>query len=97
MRQINFDDKTIAELSLTKAFKPINAHLASDARIFQMAELEDIYIMESDLYGNVMPSGSCFLAFNGRNGLMGKHMLIETLKKSSIANIRRIVDDNNSG
>jgi hypothetical protein len=53
--------------------------------------------MESDLYGNTMPEGSCFLAFNGRNGLVGTHILIDTLRKSSIKDINKIVDNNESG
>lgn len=97
MKQFNLDTKTIEELGLYQSYKPINAHTAPDARIFQFPNLEDVYVMESDLYGNPMPEGSCFLAFEGRNGLMGKHIRIDTLKKSTIEDIKKIVEDNHSG
>lgn len=97
MKQFNLDAKTIDELGLYQSNKPINAHLAPDARIFQFSALENVYVMESDLYGNTMPEGSCFLAFNGRNGLMGKHIRIDTLRNSSIAGIKKIVEDNRDG
>lgn len=53
--------------------------------------------MESDLYGNQMPEGSCFLAFDGRTGLMGKHIRIETLLQSTKEDIEKIVNDNHEG
>ena len=97
MKQFNLDKKTIDELGLYQAYRPINAHLAPDARIFQYPNLEDVYVMESDLYGNTMPAGSCFLAFQGRNGLMGKHILIDTLRKSTLDDIKKIVANNHDG
>jgi hypothetical protein len=96
MKQINLETITINELGLYQAFKPLNAHANLKARVFQIPNLENVYIMESDLYGNEMPKGTCFLIFNSRNGLIGTSLLIETLRKSSIVDIRKIVDDNNS-
>jgi hypothetical protein len=53
--------------------------------------------MESDLYGNKMPEGSCFLAFNGHHGLMGKHLKLETLRNSSVEDIKKMVESNLEG
>jgi hypothetical protein len=44
-----------------------------------------------------MPKDSCFLAFNGRHGLVGKHLAIEVLSNSSVADIRHIVETNIDG
>ena len=93
----NLDENTIDELGLYQSEKPINAHIAPDARIFHFSDLADVYLMESDLYGNPMPAGSCFLAFEGRNGLIGKHIYIETLRKSTTADIKKIVEYNHDG
>lgn len=93
----NLDKETIEQLGLQPSNERINAQIAPNARVFEYPGLEHVYIMESDLYGNSMPEGSCFLAFEGRAGLMGIHMRIETLKHSSIEEIRKIVDDNHAG
>jgi hypothetical protein len=53
--------------------------------------------MESDLYGNKMPKDSCFLAFNGQHGLIGKHLKVETLKHSTVVEIQHMVEENNEG
>ncbi|HEV7329644.1 MAG TPA: hypothetical protein VGN63_01280 [Flavisolibacter sp.] len=97
MTSNNLDKETIEKLGLVPSEKSINAQAAPDARIFQFQNLENVYIMESDLYGNQMPEDSCFLAFEGRAGLMGKHIKIETLKNSSVEDIKKIVEDNHNG
>ena len=97
MKQFNLDKETIDQLGLFQSHKQINAPIAADARIFQFPNLRDVYIMESDLYGNPMPKGSCFLAFKGRDGLLGKHMLIDTLKKCTLQDIKKIVENNHNG
>jgi hypothetical protein len=53
--------------------------------------------MESDLYGNKMPKDSCFLAFNGRHGLIGKHLKVETLKNATIKDIKEMIEINKEG
>jgi hypothetical protein len=53
--------------------------------------------MESDLYGNMMPQGSCFLAFQGNHGLIGKHLYIETLKSSTSADIQVMIATHDQG
>ena len=97
MAHFNLDTETIAQLSLRPADKSINASISPEARVFEYPNIAHVYIMESDLYGNKMPDGSCFLAFEGRNGLMGKHIYIETLEKSTTADIKQIVEDNHEG
>jgi hypothetical protein len=39
MKQFNLDSKTIIALGLYQSGKPINAHTAPDARIFQIPNL----------------------------------------------------------
>jgi hypothetical protein len=94
---MNIDDETIDKLGLRLSEKQINAETSPNARVFEYPHLPDVFIMESDLYGNVMPKGSCFLAFNGNHGLIGKHLKIETLKNLSIEDIRAMVANNNEG
>ena len=97
MKPFHLDEKTIAELGLYESAEPITAPAAPDARVFRFHNLENIYVMETDLYGNTMPEGTCFLAFHGRNGLMGKRLSLDTLRSNSIEDIRKFVDDNHSG
>ena len=69
----NIDDETISKIGLILSDKPINAQIAPNARVFEYPHLDNVFIMESDLYGNTMPKNSCFLAFYGTHGLIGKH------------------------
>lgn len=96
-KRFNLDRETIEQLGLRQSNKSINAHIAPEARIFEYPSIKNVYIMESDLYGNPMPEGSCFLAFEGRAGLMGKHIRIETLRNSSLEDIKKLVEDNRAG
>ncbi len=91
------DSETIAVLGLVKSEKSINASVAPDARIFQFSNIENVYIMENDLYGNPMPEGTIFLVFEGRAGLLGKQISVERLRNSSEEEIRKIVQDNHNG
>jgi hypothetical protein len=97
MKNANLSKSVIAELGLRESDRNVNAQLAPDARIFQYPNIDNVYIMESDLYGNTMPEGSCFLAFEGRDGLMGKHIAIDTLRNCSEEDIKKIVSDNHDG
>ena len=96
-RKYNIDDETISNLGLEPTDAPINASIAPHARVFRYPQLVDVFIMESDLYGNTMPENSCFLAFYGNHGLIGKHLKMETLKNSSIHEIRELIATHNSG
>lgn len=91
------DEATISKLGLKISEKAINAPIAPHARVFEYPHLDDVFVMESDLYGNLMPEGSCFLAFNGHHGLIGKHLKVETLKHSSEDDIKNLVDRNKEG
>lgn len=95
--EVNIDEETIRKAGLRETDKPVNAELAPDARVFEFPDLENVFIMESDLYGNTMPKGSCFLAFYGRSGLMGKHLKVESLKNCSVEDIKQIVERNRQG
>jgi hypothetical protein len=94
---VNIDEETISKIGLRPSDKSINAHIAPEARVFIYPFLEDVYVMESDLYGNKMPKGSCFLAFNGHHGMMGRHLKIETLRDATIKEIQEMVQSNNEG
>jgi hypothetical protein len=93
----NIDEETINRVGLLLSSKKINAHIAPNARVFEYPHLENVFIMESDLYGNIMPKGSCFLAFNGRNGLMGRHLKVEKLKSATVEEIKSMVESHTDG
>ena len=93
----NIDEETICMLGLTISHKQINAQRTPHARVFEYPHLENVFIMENDLYGTTMPEHSCFIAFNGRHGLMGKHMTIDKLRNSSMEEIKKLVADNSGG
>lgn len=93
----NISDDTINKIGLRLSDKPINAEISHSARIFEYPHLKDVFVMENDLYGNVMPKGSCFLVFCGRNGLIGKQITVETLKNASTEEIQNIVNSNIEG
>ena len=85
----NIDEETIDKLGLRLSDKPVNAQIASGAREFEYPGLENVFVMESDLYGNMMPKESCFLAFYGSHGLIGKNLKVETLKNASVEDIKK--------
>jgi len=93
----NIDSKTIRELGLRLSDKKLNAVISPDARVFEYPYLENVFIMENDLYGNIMPDNSCFLAFYGHHGLIGKHLSVETLRNSTVADIKNMVECNMEG
>ena len=93
----NLDEETIAAVGLQATDIPINAQIAPNARVFRYPHLENIFIMESDLYGNTMPKGSCFLAFEGNHGLIGTHLPVATLKQASVEEIRQMIAANAEG
>jgi hypothetical protein len=93
----NIDEETIDKLGLRLTDKPVNAQLDRHAREFEYPYLDNVFIMESDLYGNMMPKDSCFLAFYGSHGLIGKHLEIETLKNASKEDIKKMVESNLEG
>jgi hypothetical protein len=94
---VNIDQETISKIGLRPSDQSINALIAPDARVFIYPFLEDVFVMENDLYGNKMPKDSCFLAFTGQHGLMGKHLKVETLKNATIKEIKDMVESNNEG
>ncbi len=91
---LNLDEKTISKIGLRLSDKLINAQIAPGARVFEYPHLENVFIMESDLYGNIMPKNHCFLAFYGSHGLIGKHLKVETLKNASVEYIKKMVESN---
>jgi hypothetical protein len=97
LKTINISDEAIATLGLKLTDKHVSDQLDSNSRVFEYPHLDDVFIMESDLYGNVMPNQSCFLAFHGKNGLMGKHLTIEKLMGASVDDVRHMVDANVEG
>ena len=91
------DDETIQTLGLIPSEDPLTAEISHPGRVFKYPHLKGVYIMESDLYGNPMPEGSCFLAFNGTHGLMGEHIKIDTLKSSTPEDIRSRIEKERQG
>jgi hypothetical protein len=95
--EVNLSASTITKLGLTISEEKINASVNPESRIFNYPGLENVFVMESDLYGNPMPKDSCFLAFTGRNGMVGKHITIDTLRHTSVEGIRQLVESNIEG
>ena len=95
--EFTIDEETISKIGLVQSDNPINAQIPPGARIFVYPHLEDVYVMECDLYGNKMPQESCFLAYQGQHGLIGKHLRLETLRNATTADIRKMVERNNEG
>jgi hypothetical protein len=89
--------ETIEKLGLRLMQEGIIPQMAPTERVFAYPGLEKVYVMENDLYGNPMPEGSCFLAFNGRVGLIGQHITIDALQNSTKADIEKLVADNRAG
>ena len=96
-RDCNLDDESISKIGLRLSDRAINAQIAPEARIFEYPELENVFVMESDLYGNMMPKDSCFLAFDGPHGLIGKHLRVDTLRNTSVDEIKLMVQSNMEG
>lgn len=86
------DEETIDKIGLRLSGKEINAQIAPNARIFEYPGLDNVYVMESDLYGNTMPHDSCFLASLGNHGLIGRHLKIEILKHASKEEIKAMLE-----
>ena len=93
----NIDDETISKLGLIITTKEVNAQGTPHARVFEYPYLDNVFIMENDLYGTTMPEHTCFIAFNGRHGLVGKYLTIDELKSSTVEGIKKLVDDNCDG
>ena len=93
----NIDEETINKIGLRPSDKLSNTQIPPNARVFEYPHLDNVFVMESDLYGNKMPKNSCFLAFYGNHGLIGKHLKIETLKNASEEDIKKIVESNSEG
>jgi hypothetical protein len=93
----NLDSKTVRDLGLRLSHKKLNAVISPDAKVFEYPYLDNVFIMENDLYGNVMPKDFCFIAFSGHHGLIGKDMSVETLKNSTVADIKKMVECNMEG
>ncbi len=93
----SIDEETISKVGLHITDKLADAQIAPNARVFEYPYLENVFIMESDLYGNKMPENSCFLAFCGRDGFKGKHLKIETLRNASVDDIKKMVESNLEG
>lgn len=93
----NIDEETIRKIGLIITNKKINAPSTPHARVFEYPHLDNVFIMENDLYGATMPENSCFIAFNGRHGLVGKHLTIDALKSATVEEIRKLVMDNSDG
>ncbi|MGZ3909252.1 MAG: hypothetical protein ACXVBR_04185 [Flavisolibacter sp.] len=91
------DEKTISQLGLLETKKQINAPCAPHARVFEYPHLDNVFIMENDLYGTIMPEHSCFIAFKGRKGLVGRSITIEALRNTSVEDIKKLVADNSEG
>ncbi len=47
---VNIDDETIKKIGLRLSEKRLNAETAIESRVFEYPHLENVFIMESDIY-----------------------------------------------
>jgi len=94
---INIDEETILNIGLRPSDKVINAQISPEARVFDYPHLENVFIMENDLYGNKLPKDSCFLAFTALHGIIGIHLKVEALKKATREDIKNMVESHQEG
>ena len=93
----NISNKTISELGLRLSDKKVNAVVSPNAKVFEFPYLDNVFIMENDLYGNVMPDDFFFFSFCGHHGLIGKDLSVETLENATVADIKKMVESNIEG
>ena len=93
----NISRETISKVGLRLSHQAINADISPAARVFEYPHLKDVFVMENDLYGNVMPKDSCFLAFYGRHGLIGKQITVEKLRNATTEEMKNLVQINIEG
>jgi len=93
----HINSKTRTDLGLRLSDKKLNAVISPNAKVFEYPNLDNVFIMENDLYGNVMPKDFCFLVFSGHHGLIGKQLSIETLKNSTADDIKKMIECNMEG
>ena len=93
----NIDDETINRIGLRLTDKDVIAQNQCSARVFEYPHLENVFIMEADIYGNPMPKNSCFLAFYGEHGLMGEPLEVQKLRNSTLEDIKKIVERDKEG
>jgi len=94
---MNIDEETIRKIGLRPSDKTINAQISHEARVFAYPNLENVFIMESDLYGNKIPKDSCFLAFTAVHGIIGIHIKVEALKNATREDIKNMVESHQEG
>lgn len=93
----NIDEETITKVGLQSSDIAISGQIAPNTRVFAYPHLDNVFVMESDLYGNVMPKNSCFLVFSGQHGFIGKKIKVETLKNASPEDVQKIIHSNEQG
>jgi hypothetical protein len=94
----NIDEETIKKIGLKLSDKLVSPpQITSAARVFEYPDIENVFVMEVDLYGNIMPQDSCFLAFHGSHGLIGKDLKVESLKNSKVEDIKKLIESNIDG
>ncbi|MEI6948350.1 hypothetical protein V9K67_14230 [Paraflavisolibacter sp. H34] len=91
------DEETIRKIGLRLTDKKISPPSNPNARIFEYPHMENVFVMESDLYGNSMPPDFCFIVFYGKHGFIGTEVDLETLKNASPEDIRQLVQRNVHG
>lgn len=96
-KTFHIDESTIKKAGLQLSDEGNQVQAIPGTRKFKYPGLEGVYIMEQDLYGNAMPEGSCFLAFEGKHGLIGQPLPIETLRNTDAAGLQKIIDSNSNG
>ena len=93
----HLDQEIVNHIGLKPADIPAKSQLATNARVYRFPSMENVFVMESDLYGNPMPEGLCFLAVQGKHGLMGRPLRVEKLRTRSTADIQKMAQSISEG
>jgi hypothetical protein len=93
----HIDEEIINSVGLQPSDNPVSSQLATNARVYEFPTLDNVFVMESDFYGNPMPEGSCFLAVQGKRGLMGRRLRVETLRDCRTEEIQKMAQDISEG
>jgi hypothetical protein len=87
----------VNQIGLQPTDIPAGSQLATNARVYKFRDMEHVFVLESDLYGNPMPEGSCFLAVQGKHGLMGRRLRVEKLRTCSAEEIQKMAQGISEG
>ena len=88
----NLSDAIISRLGLRNEGKNIGESFRNEARIFEIAEIGGVYILECDLNGNVSEHGEIFVFLHRNKKKRYLIISIEFMKDVSRANFLYLIN-----